>query len=645
MSPVPRILLIDSYDSYSYNLRSLLLKNIPGSRVVTIRNDQFSLEELQLYLPAFDSVVIGPGPGNPSNPKDIGVIGHVWNCDIPTLGVCLGMQTLCMAFGGEVKRLSAVKHGQISFLEHFASDIYANSKEIQAVRYHSLHCTLPKDLEALSWADDEENGRVLMGVRHPYKPYWGVQYHPESVCSTEGNRLILNFWDLASNWNKSNRPSRQLECHFDFDIMPQSLPSSITSVNLSRGTGIALQSTLLGTDIVQRLNLHKEDPVTLLESLSVPGRYSLVGVPCNKSEIIQYFIHDLHVTVTQNGCATTLPHEGDIWSWLAKFMAARATSPVFPDIPFSGGLIGYFSYEAGVSSLNVAVRGSRHRPDVNLVFVFRSVVIDTHKSMIYIQSLQQNDDWVNKTALLLQTATASPPPISTNHRAEISIPEEAKYKSNIAKCTEHLLSGNSYELCLTAQTRVLLPLDVPSWSLYHSLRSRNPAPYAAYLRLGSTTVLSSSPERFLSWTRDGKVELRPIKGTIRKTPTTTFAEAESKLRVPKEMAENLMIVDLIRHDLHCITDDVTVPKLMQVEEYRTVFQLVSVIQGQLSPPYTGFDVLSRSLPPGSMTGAPKKRSVEILQTLEEEERVFVEMETSALLSVPQYRRKLMENGK
>ena len=120
------------------------------------------------------------------------------------------------------------------------------------------------------------------------------------------------------------------------------------------------------------------------------------------------------------------------------------------------------------------------------------------------------------------------------------------------------------------------------------------------------------------------VELRPIKGTVKNTDDVTMELATKILKTPKEMGENLMIVDLIRHDLYQFTDNVKVSQLMTVEEYTTVFQLVSVIQGKLyKQGYHGIDLLHRSLPPGSMTGAPKKRSVELLQDIEAMQENFV----------------------
>jgi para-aminobenzoate synthetase len=240
---------------------------------------------------------------------------------------------------------------------------------------------------------------------------------------------------------------------------------------------------------------------------------------------------------------------------------------------------------------------------------------------------------------------------------EINVPDNDEYESKVSRCQDFIRSGDSYEICLTDQTTVQSrrfdavqkpsdPLTLEdivlgqkiappasaygSWNLYRTLRTRNPAPFASYLRLGSATLISASPERFLSWNSAGMCELRPMKGTVRKSPAVPdLATAIPLLDIPKEKAENLMIVDLVRHDLHgiCGSGTVHVPRLMVVEEYRNVFQMISVVQGQISPvegedksKYTGVDVLAASLPPGSMTGAPKKRSCEILQSIEGKER-------------------------
>ena len=266
----------------------------------------------------------------------------------------------------------------------------------------------------------------------------------------------------------------------------------------------------------------------------------------------------------------------------------------------------------------------------------------------------------------------NPGEISSGFKKSVELPNhqfhqrpEDPYESKVSLCQDHIRAGNSYELCLTDQTTVrrqrfdLLgsphgndsePASYPAstyppsftytnsqlpgpnaWHLYRTLRARQPAPFASYIRLNTLTFVSASPERLLTYDAKGKCSLRPMKGTVKKSPTVpTLAVALPLLDVPKEKAENLMIVDLVRHDLAsvCGSGNVSVPRLMVVEEYRSVFQMISVVEGQIplsssnegGQKYTGLDVLAASLPPGSMTGAPKKRSCEILQNIEDKER-------------------------
>ncbi|KAJ6621189.1 ADC synthase [Mycena sp. CBHHK59/15] len=654
----PRLLLIDSYDSFTFNLASLCKQSIPGCNIYIIKNDTFTISKLLPLLGFFSAVIVGPGPGSPENDQDVGVIKSLWalpeQFSIPVFGVCLGLQSLGVECGAQLKRLGVVKHGQISRIRHRGVDLFG-------VRYHSLHVVLAHggDIDELAWADDgADNGHVVMAIKHRFRPFWAVQYHPESVCTRGGGvEVINNFWRLAQDWaRKTGRRTNPWNSVVE-KALGDPWPCPFTSVH--RPTPSESRPTMT-TAVLELPNLaaatvcdffgvaDEASPFVLLDSAAQPGRFSIVGSLMQTSLQITYFVGDAFIRLTQGGQSVQENLDRvDVWTWLANFMVGKKVHGGHPDIPFWGGLVGLLSYELGVQSLNVPLdreRQAKH-PDLNLVFVERSVVIDSVSGQVFVQSLLPDDCWVADTASSLIRASAQNPKVDASSSTKetgtspiIRLPDKRHYIDRINQAKERIFSGDSYELCLTARTSIILPKTFPvqgstSWRRYQALRAKNPAPYSAYLRLHPTTLLSSSPERFLSTSRPPSsiFHLRPIKGTVRKAPGVTRVEAEAALiGSTKEVAENLMIVDLIRHDLHVVVgEDVQVKQFCGVEEYETVWQLVSVIEGKLEPGTVaasdpdselGWEMLKRSLPPGSMTGAPKKRSVEILQTLEDHDR-------------------------
>jgi para-aminobenzoate synthetase len=197
-----------------------------------------------------------------------------------------------------------------------------------------------------------------------------------------------------------------------------------------------------------------------------------------------------------------------------------------------------------------------------------------------------------------------------------------QYLDDIQRVKDYLIEGESYEVCLTNKVRTeLAPEPLP---LYRTLRHINPAPFSSYLRFGEASVLSSSPERFLSVGRDRWVEAKPIKGTTHRGADRAedLSLAEELRTDEKTRAENLMITDLLRNDLGRVCDigTVHVPHLMQVETYETVHQIVSTVRGLLRPGVDAPGCVRACFPPGSMTGAPKKRTMEIIDELERDAR-------------------------
>ncbi|KAF5388570.1 hypothetical protein D9757_004662 [Collybiopsis confluens] len=651
----PRLLLIDSYDSFTFNLSALFRIAVPGCTVHIIHNDRLTINGLLPLLKYFSAIIIGPGPGSPDLPRDIGIVKDIWKLSeshlLPIFGVCLGFQSMVIEHGGTLKRLNTVKHGQVSEILHTCKDIFRDLDKITAVRYHSLYVEPhSEEIEPLAWALDEgENGMVLMAARHTSRPFWGVQYHPESVLTDSGGMQILrNFWVLADEWSRKQGRSLSGLDPTAMEILGHAWPHLDSSTFLSTPvdpmpmvlTSVVQMPGVSVINICEMLGVEDHaSPFILLDSAAKTGRFSIIASILPVSPQIMYSVGDPNVMLKRGSSFTYEPlPDMDIWTWISRFMHDAGAYQGRPEVPFWGGLIGSLSYELGVHSLDVPLRHNRREKnphyDVNLVYIQRSLVVDTVEEKVYIQSLLQDDfAWINHIfsglcSLSKRRSTDTDSATMKCNLTQVHLPDRASYISNIHKAQEFLRSGDSYELCLTTHTRISSPRSLSSWERYKALRRSNPAPYSAYLRFNSATFLSSSPERFLSYSRPpaSQCQLRPIKGTIRKGPGVTRAHAEQALRgSPKEVAENLMIVDLIRHDLHGVLGlDVDVTQFCAIEEYETVWQMVSVIEGRL-PSGTkrrdvGWEVLKRSLPPGSMTGAPKKRSVEILQTLENEDR-------------------------
>jgi anthranilate synthase component 2 len=186
------ILMIDNYDSFTYNLVQVLAG--AGAEVEVVRNDAESVKALLARGP--EGIVLSPGPGRP---EDAGVCLELLRKrpQVPLLGVCLGHQALGVAFGATVDRAPRLMHGKTSPVRHEDLGIFAGlPNPFEATRYHSLEVkegTLPAELEPLAWADDG----TLMGMRHRELPYWGVQFHPESVLTGAGAHLLGNFLDLC----------------------------------------------------------------------------------------------------------------------------------------------------------------------------------------------------------------------------------------------------------------------------------------------------------------------------------------------------------------------------------------------------------------------------------------------------------------
>lgn len=191
-----KVLIIDNYDSFTYNLYQLVGEILERERkrftLEVFRNDEISVSEI--IERKYDRIIISPGPGDPSDKKYFGVCEEVITClgkNTPVLGVCLGMQGIGHYFGGRVIRAKSVMHGKTSVISHKGESIFKGlPQDLEVMRYHSLVVEdLPKDLEVLAESPDGE----IMGLMHNKYPISGVQFHPESFATEGGKKILENF--------------------------------------------------------------------------------------------------------------------------------------------------------------------------------------------------------------------------------------------------------------------------------------------------------------------------------------------------------------------------------------------------------------------------------------------------------------------
>jgi para-aminobenzoate synthetase len=378
------------------------------------------------------------------------------------------------------------------------------------------------------------------------------------------------------------------------------------------------------------------------------GRFSFMGDPSGPLGATIAYDLDAHEVTIERGGETEVRDES-IFDYLEREL--EHLRPLATDLPFDFdcGFAGYLGYELKAECGGEATHSSP-LPDAALIFADRLLAFDHEQNHTYLLCLHEPggeaaaDAWLSAKATHLaalavpipatdpsveagprdgatEEGSAEPPRCCSADPSSVAphlTRSRDQYLSDIATCEHHLRAGDSYELCLTNQITIEITTD--PLALYIELRRVNPAPFASYLRFGDLAVLSSSPERFLRVDREGGVEAKPIKGTAPRgdSPAADARLAEGLRTSEKDRAENLMIVDLLRNDLGsvCAVGSVDVPSLMEVESYETVHQLVSTVRGRLRADAGPLDAVRACFPPGSMTGAPKLRSVEILDRLE-----------------------------
>ncbi|XP_034703817.1 aminodeoxychorismate synthase, chloroplastic-like isoform X6 [Vitis riparia] len=652
-----RTLLIDNYDSYTYNIYQEL-SIINGLPPVVVHNDDLGWKEVCHYLyeeNAFDNIVISPGPGSPACSADIGIcLQLLLECrDIPILGVCLGHQVLHAlgyVHGARVVHASEPIHGRLSEIEHNGCRLFHNipsgkNSGFKVVRYHSLVVdaeSLPNELIPIAWTSSSDllsyletqksdivleayesqkgqkssfdsfssklkngtswpsrhtermgNSKVLMGIMHSTRPHYGLQFHPESIGTSFGRQIFKNFREMTQDYwlrSRSSVVSERKRARFSF----------------MGGKGGSLWK-----QVTFKLSHERRGGNLLIED--------------------------------GQGCIRSIFLEDGFLDFLNKeLLSLRYEEKDYEGLPFDfhGGYVGYIGYNLKVECGMASNHHKSSTPDACFFFADNLIVIDHHYDDVYIMSLHEGQtattQWLDDTEqklLGLKASAAkkfkveSPQPVTHSPSKAGFFAEKSReqYMKDVEKCLKLIKDGESYELCLTTQIRKRIG-QIDYLGLYLNLREKNPAPYAAWLNFSKENlcICCSSPERFLQLDGNGILEAKPIKGTIARGLTKEEDE-HLKLQLQyseKDQAENLMIVDLLRNDLGrvCEPGSIHVPCLMDVESYATVHTMVSTIRGKKQSKMSPVDCVRAAFPGGSMTGAPKLRSMELLDSIENSSR-------------------------
>lgn len=626
-----RVLVIDNYDSFTNNIvqavRSL------GFSVDVRLND--AVDYVDVAGSTYGAIILSPGPGNARCPTDIGICADILRDDErPILGICLGYQAMAVAAGATLCKAPTPVHGGIEPIHHRGDALFAGlPTPFDGVRYHSwvIGAALPPLLKPIAWTAEG----MVMGVRHQDQPRWGVQFHPESICTGHGRQILHNFLVLAGLVPDIEGATSDV-------IAADVIAADVIAAGCGAPAGTP-QPSIRAERLsrwIQPAEAHRyayadKGPGFWLDSArrgAGARRVSYMGTLADgiASHLVAFRNGDAFVTRTaRDGTVATCA--GDM---IAHLEAALPVQTIIggDDLPFAfrGGYVGYLGYELN----GVADAGFGDPPDAAFLYVDRFLAFDHEERAVWAVQLDPDgaggsaaqadfDIWKQGREAVVSAAAFDPPDTRTPPPRDGNVAFSMRhsledYRAKVRRCQALIVEGESYELCLTQHLHCAERPDPTR--LYAMLRALNPAPYAGFLNFGAFQILSSSPECFVRMDASGSAVSRPIKGTIRRgrTPQEDAALQAELAGSAKDFAETLMIVDLVRHDMGgvCTIGSVTVPELAVIESYQTVHQMVSTVAGQRRPDVHPIRFVEAAFPGGSMTGAPKRRTMALLAEIE-----------------------------
>jgi len=392
-----KTLIVDNYDSFTFNLLQMVAA-IDGELPVVVQNDTLTWQQLLAFNP--DSIILSPGPGRPENDRDFGICRQIiLESSVPVLGVCLGFQGIAHLFGGTIERAPEPVHGRSSRIFHDGDGLFAGIPQgFSAVRYHSLTVRnpIPRALRTTAWTSEE----MPMALEHVERPLWGVQFHPESISTDYGAKMLENF----------RRLSRQRSSYIPAAIPSNKVSEPPRNIEVKEGGDWRTYSRKLhqypSTEATFCSLFGDATPAFWLDSAETSiGRFSFMGSASGPSGMwLSYFTEDNRLELHSAGREEVL--KTPLLDFLqSELERRRCGSPELP-FDFNGGFVGYLGYELKAECGGRLAHRSPHA-DACLIFADRMIAFDHKEKSVYLvyagrrDEVTEADTWFHEMERLL----------------------------------------------------------------------------------------------------------------------------------------------------------------------------------------------------------------------------------------------------
>ncbi len=634
--PAARVLIIDNYDSFTYNIREMLAKI--GVDAIVKRNDEITMDDVESLNPSH--IIVSPGPGTPEKPEDIGITGQVIDYAVRNrralLGICLGHQALAHHFGGKIVQADEILHGKTSDIQlHHQDDLpypdlFAGLSETeQAMRYHSLaaeRASLP-DVFRIT-AETRDRYRTIMAMQHQGNaeqealPLYGVQFHPESFATPAGKTILENFLkadpEAYERLLQKGLPSLDALTGQESFLLPAEAERVLDSVEQRPFEIREFPCDLPPEEVYARLHAESGD-MFCLESLAADGgerhhRYSYFGIAPKfvlSARNEKCFLDDREIGMPKG----TNPL--DVLDAALHRLRQDADGDVPQGQSFSGGFVGFSAYEAIQYTEPTVLPTTHLTPENERTFsygYFEDGLIYDNQEKTYRYFTRGND----RSGLFRRTL-AHPvivqDPVITKRDGGVS---KAGYERTVEAVQQKVRAGETFQT--VPSRRETYGIEGSMAPLYKRLRELYPSGSMHAIRMGNMESIGSFPELVLAIDH-GVIISRHLAGMRKRSgdPATDRAIYQELINDMKERAEHIMLVDLARNDVSRTalpgTVEVVPEHFMERLDAGPVMHIASEIRGRING-LSPVRMLSSVFPMGTVSGAPKVRSMQIIASQE-----------------------------